>query len=137
MGENWDGELGDGRTTESLIPVTVKGLSNVVSVAMGEEDGLALRADGTVMAWGNDESGQLGTGQTLQERHVPTKVKGLRGVVAIAAGLDYNLALLGNGTVMAWGDNAEGQLGDGEEEGPDQCPGFAMVCARTPCRSRG
>jgi len=44
---------------------------------------------------------------------VPVPVKGLSGVTAIAAGSLFSLALMSNGTVVAWGDNREGQLGDG------------------------
>jgi alpha-tubulin suppressor-like RCC1 family protein len=57
-------------------------------------------------------SGQLSDGTTTQ-RHAPVEVLGISGVDAIAAGQDYSLALLSNGTVSAWGWNHRGQLGDG------------------------
>ncbi|HTZ87540.1 MAG TPA: hypothetical protein VMB05_12805 [Solirubrobacteraceae bacterium] len=135
-GENVGGELGDGKATETTTPVTVKEISNATAVAMGEEDSLALLSTGHVMAWGTDETGQLGTGDTLANRHVPKEVSGISTAVAIAAGLEHNLALLSNGTVMAWGNNDDGQLGNGEEEGPTVCKA-AGYCAKTPVTVEG
>ena len=94
------------------MPVAVPGISTVTAVAAGEEHSLALLANGTVLAWGDNHEGQLGDG-TTKTSAVPVPVKGLSGVTAIAAGSLFSLALLNNGTVMAWGDNREGQLGDG------------------------
>src|SRR5205823_3393984 len=48
-------------------------------------------------------------------------VPGLSHVVAVAAGDDHSLALLSNGTVMAWGQNTHGELGNGNNTGPDTC----------------
>jgi alpha-tubulin suppressor-like RCC1 family protein len=112
-GANVERQLGNG-TFEAFedLPVGVAGLKFVESVSAGGEHSLALLADGTVMAWGENENGQLGDGtNTIRDEPVP--VKGLTGVKAIAAGGSHSLALLSNGTVMAWGDNEDGQLGDG------------------------
>ena len=62
-GYNAYGELGDESTTRSTTPVAVSGLgSGVRSVSAGVTHALALRNDGTVLAWGANEYGQLGTG---------------------------------------------------------------------------
>nr|WP_311282636.1 HYR domain-containing protein [Peribacillus simplex] len=93
-------------------------LNNVIAIAAGEFHSLALLNDGTVRAWGNNESGQLGDGTNI-DSNVPVQVKGtggsgaLNNVVAIAAGGFHSLALLNDGTVRAWGNNESGQLGDG------------------------
>ena len=63
---------------------------------------LALRADGTVWAWGWNGYGQLGDG-TTSDRLRPVPVPGLTGVVAVAGGAFHSLALKGDGTVWAWG----------------------------------
>ena len=120
-GENVFGQLGDGNTTESDVPVTASGLNFVTAVAGGLHHSLALLTNGTVMAWGEDEYGQLGPapGEEALLSDVPVPVEGLSGVVAIAAGNDYSLALLSNGTVMAWGGNEHGQLGNGTTEESD------------------
>jgi hypothetical protein len=73
------------------------GLSNVVAVAAGASHTAALRADGSVMVWGDDSFGQAA---------VPTN---LARVVAIAAGGQHTLALQDNGRVVAWGQNTRGQ----------------------------
>jgi alpha-tubulin suppressor-like RCC1 family protein len=112
-GYNGSGQLGNGTTTISRVPVAVSELSGVTAVAAGGEHSLALLSNGTVMAWGSNREGQLGTGNTTSSR-VPVAVPGLSGVTAVAAGKEHSLALLSNGTVMAWGGNEEGQLGTGK-----------------------
>jgi alpha-tubulin suppressor-like RCC1 family protein len=113
-GANGRGQLGDASTSESSVPVAVQGLSGVKAIATGGSHSLALLAGGTVMAWGDNEAGQLGTGSSIEDSEVPVTVKGLANVQAISAGAGYSLALLANGTVMAWGENESGQLGDGK-----------------------
>jgi alpha-tubulin suppressor-like RCC1 family protein len=112
-GGNGFGQLGDGSTSESSVPVAVHGLSGVKAIAAGASYSLALLANGTVMAWGDNENGQLGIGTAAEDSEVPVAVSGLTGVKAIAAGASHSLALLNNGTVMAWGNNENGQLGTG------------------------
>ncbi len=111
-GANADGQLGDGTTENSLAPIPVSDLGEVVSVAAGSDHSLALLSNGTVMAWGANNVGQLGDGNNTSS-DLPVAVSGLSGVTAIAAGGEFSLALLSNGHVMAWGEGEEGRLGDG------------------------
>lgn len=115
MGRNSDGQLGDGTTTTGIsgAPVTVSGLTNVVSVAVGNTHSCALRANGTVACWGANSDGQVGDGTTTSPRTTPVNVTGLTNVVAIAAGFAHTCALLADGTARCWGGNASGQVGDG------------------------
>jgi len=116
-GENAFGQLGDGSVAVSVdAPVGASGLGFVTAVAGGQHHSLALLSDGNVMAWGEDEYGQLGDGEFAPRSDVPVQVQGLSGANAIAAGSNFGLALLANGTVMAWGGDEVGQLGDGESE---------------------
>src|SRR5215472_13269750 len=93
-GSNLFGELGTGTTTNSSVPVRVKGLTGAVAVAAGgDEYSLALRSDGTVWAWGNNEDGQLGIGTTGNTQLTPVQVTGLTGVTEIAAAVHFSLAL--------------------------------------------
>jgi alpha-tubulin suppressor-like RCC1 family protein len=123
-GYNVYGQLGDGTSTERETPVPVSGLANVVAVDGGYEHSLALLADGTVMAWGDNLYGELGIGSSIGPEgcggkeedpcsRVPVRVPGLSNVIGIAAGYYFNLALLADGTVMAWGYDYYGTLGDG------------------------
>jgi alpha-tubulin suppressor-like RCC1 family protein len=84
------------------------------------------------MAWGENGLGELGTPTPEQNSDVPVAVSGLSEVTAIAAGGNHNLALLRNGTVMAWGYNAFGQLGDGTTTGPERSCSSSLPCSRTP-----
>ena len=136
-GDNTFAELGTGSSTGpescetravpcSRLPVAVSGLSGVRAVSAGDGFGLALLENGKVMAWGENRYGQLGNGaNTGPERceasgtlagpcgATPTAVNGLGEVIQIAAGKGFALALLSSGKVMAWGNNAAGELGDG------------------------
>ena len=151
-GFNAQGELGDGNTTESSVPVPVSGpggvgvLSGVKAIAGGCLHSMALLANGTVMDWGDNGFGELGDDSTTQS-DVPVAVcalgaisctpsmNELTGVKAIAGGEDDSLALLTNDRVMAWGDNYFGELGDGTSTGPDVCATGA--CSTTPMSVRG
>jgi alpha-tubulin suppressor-like RCC1 family protein len=121
------GQLGDGTPCVSgaasrcqrSTPVMVSGLSGATAVAGGSRHSLALLGDGTVRAWGSNDTRQLGasTDQTCYDfpcSRTPVAVSTLSGVTAIAAQSSFhNLALLGDGTVRAWGENDNNQLGDG------------------------
>ena len=122
-GANDGGQLGDGSTDERLEPIRVHGsgrtdfLGRVKAIAAGSEHSLALLADGTVVAWGRGGSGQLGDGGAADQDEpvavvLPSQSDAPR-VKAIAAGADHSLALMSDGRVLAWGANADGQLGDG------------------------
>ena len=123
-GSDLGGELGDGSAnTDQLQPVAVSGLgpgSGVVAVSAGSYHSLALRTDGSVVAWGENGSGQLGGGATSPQESAPVEVKGLgagSGVVAVSAGGNHSLALRADGTVLAWGSETYGQLGNGAING--------------------
>ena len=125
------GQLGDGTTDTgnstvtvtgsnadptSSTPVDVKGLTDVVQVAAGGLPGyaghsVALKADGTVWAWGYGKSGQLGLGSDTSTP-TPTKVPGLPRIMQVAASGDNTYALGKDGSVWAWGDNGYGQMGN-------------------------
>lgn len=83
-----------------------------VAVATGAYHSLVLNSEGAVLAWGLNNSGQLGDGTTTQKT-IPARVPSLLGVSAIAAGLNHSLAIKDDSTVVAWGLNANSQLGDG------------------------
>jgi alpha-tubulin suppressor-like RCC1 family protein/phosphodiesterase/alkaline phosphatase D-like protein len=121
-GSNYEGQLGDGTTNLSLVPVEVDRSGDlagktIAAVAAGSSHSLALCSDGTLVAWGSNSSSQLGN-IGMPRSLVPVAI-GNRGaltgkeVVAIAAGSIHNLALCADGTLAAWGGNNNGQLGDG------------------------
>jgi alpha-tubulin suppressor-like RCC1 family protein len=133
-GFNFNGQLGDGSTTQRLTPVPVSGLSGIVFIAAGFSHSLAVRNDGAVFAWGFNGNGRLGDGTTTQ-RNTPVPARNLgagSGVIAVAAGGSHSLALTMSGAVWAWGANSSGQLGDGTTTGktsPVLITGISAVMA--------
>ncbi len=117
-GLNSSGQLGNGTTINSSIPVTISGLAGVTQIAAGYAYTCALingGATGTVECWGNDTFGQLGNGTTTDTPvTTPAAVTGLTGVKAISASLDHTCALMNDDlTIKCWGKNSYGQLGTG------------------------
>jgi alpha-tubulin suppressor-like RCC1 family protein len=113
------------------VPRLMSGLDQVSAVAGTNEDGYALRADGTVRAWGLGTTGRLGNGTSWGRVSAPVPVTGLTAVKAIAAGSYSNgYALRTDGTVWAWGDSQHGQLGsDRSSNVPVKLPGLSSVTA--------
>jgi alpha-tubulin suppressor-like RCC1 family protein len=115
-GANDVGQLGDGTDLKKSTPVDVRGLVNgVQAMAAGGYHTCALTTVGGVKCWGGNDSGQLGNGTEINA-NTPVDVVGLTsGVKAIEAGGHHTCALLTSGMVQCWGDNEDGQLGDGTE----------------------
>ncbi len=72
-GDNSNGQLGNGTTTGSSVPLQVNGLSGVVGVAAGRDDSIVMKTDSTLWAWGNNSNGQLGNGTTT-DRWTPVQL---------------------------------------------------------------
>jgi alpha-tubulin suppressor-like RCC1 family protein len=127
-GDNSFAQLGDGSTTNSLIPVDVKGLTSGVSaIALGYFHSCALTMNGEVKCWGYNLHGQLGDGSTTDSL-TPIDVSGLTSrVSAITLGYGHSCALTTTGGIKCWGRNAYGELGDGstiERHIPDDVSGL-------------
>ncbi len=117
-GWNDGGQLGDGTTFDSTIPIAVKGFgSDVAAVSAGRLHTCALTKSGGLMCWGLNNGGQLGDG--TNERQVePVAVSGLQGsVTAVSAGLVHTCAMTSQGGLKCWGVDSSGQLGDGSASG--------------------
>jgi alpha-tubulin suppressor-like RCC1 family protein len=111
------GDLGDGSTSNSAVPVQVAlpfGTA-VTAIAGGYYDAYARTSTGTVLAWGYGHYGQLGNGATHAYSTVPVAVKLAPGtkVAKIAAGGADGYALTTAGHVLAWGYGFDGELGNG------------------------
>lgn len=135
-GSNFDGALGDGTLDDSDAPVAVIGLHGVTQISAGEFSTCA-RVGGSVRCWGRALSGQLGDGEAAPDcsygetcRTTPVAVVGLDQAVEISAGLNGACARRGDGSVVAWGWNIVGEVGDGSEDDRDEptpVPGMAPV----------
>ena len=112
-GFNLTGQLGDNSTTTRTRAVAVPGLSDVTALEAGTGHTCALTGAGRVFCWGSNGDGRIGDGSSATERRVPTAVLDLTGVRALGVGGAHACAVLEDGTLRCWGNNAFGQLGDG------------------------
>jgi alpha-tubulin suppressor-like RCC1 family protein len=114
-GDNLSGQLGDGTQVTRTAPVDVVGLSRgVTAIAAGGGHTCALTGSGGVKCWGSNTWGALGDSTMEMLRLRPVDVKGLQsGVTAIAAGLNHTCALTDSGSVKCWGNDFEGEVGNG------------------------
>jgi len=133
-GWNFHGQLGDGTLADQLSPSPIFFDSEehfATGVATGYAHSCLLTKDGLVYCWGSNSDGQLGDGLSCGSScDIPILVEGLDGVGAITAGLYFTCAALLEGTVKCWGDNSQGQLGDGtliDRSSPVAVSGLGLV----------
>lgn len=114
-GDNTKGQLGDD-SGEFMLPAPVRlGTdSDWAAVAAGDFHTLALKTDGSLWAWGENTSGQVGDGSIAPKNQpVPVKIGTDTNWVSIAAGGSHSIALKADNSLWAWGSNNGGQLGNG------------------------
>jgi alpha-tubulin suppressor-like RCC1 family protein len=134
-GDNSRGQIGNNTTVVANFPATpVPGISNAVSVSAGAFFSCAVHVDGTASCWGANDSGELSSGDNL-DHLTPTPVGNFRlcgfctggrvfallqNVAGMATGgnasqpaHEHACALLATGVVDCWGDNSQGEIGDG------------------------
>jgi alpha-tubulin suppressor-like RCC1 family protein len=120
---NDKGQLGDGTTVDSPVPVQVAGpaggsLTAASVVSAGEGSTCVITSPAQVWCWGLNNKGQLGN-NTTADSPVPVQVVGpggvgvLSGALTISSGLTHSCVLSSGASVWCWGRNDKGQLGDG------------------------
>ena len=116
-GCNNRGQLGEGSTTDRCSPVsTIRDSSRWLQVAVTQSFNtsvIAIKNDGTLWTWGDNNCGQLGSGSTASRSSPGSIIGGGTTWCAIAAGYSHVAAIKTDGTLWSWGDNSAGQLGDG------------------------
>jgi alpha-tubulin suppressor-like RCC1 family protein len=90
----------------SVVPPVIDG---------GDLHSAAVKPDGTVWAWGDNQFGEVGDGTTI-DRHTPRQTRTVSNMVAVACGSGFTIALKADGSVWSWGHNNDGQLGDASLE---------------------
>jgi alpha-tubulin suppressor-like RCC1 family protein len=113
-GTNGSGQLGDNSTSNRSSPVSVVGgFVNWTQISGGGYHTLALRAEGTLWAWGNNTSGRLGDNSTENRSSPVSVVGGFTDWASVDGGFQSSGATRTNGSVWCWGNNINGQIGDG------------------------
>jgi alpha-tubulin suppressor-like RCC1 family protein len=110
-GKNASGQLGNGTTIDSAVPVAVPLPTRVTVVTAGTERTCALLVDGRVLCWGRGDKGVLGNGSDTSSL-TPVQVALERPAIALSdAHQDHACAIVAGGDVMCWGTNRNSELG--------------------------
>ena len=112
-GRNSTGQLGVNNTTNRLTPVTTfAGGTNWKQVSCGSRHTTAIKTDGTLWTWGTNSSAQLGDNTSTNRSTPVTTFAGGTNWKQVACGQDHTAAIKTDGTLLTWGRNLSGQLGD-------------------------
>jgi alpha-tubulin suppressor-like RCC1 family protein len=154
-GDNERGQLGlDIQKNKKNKPAQVFALGfDVASIGAGAEHSCALTTGGSLWCWGDNRSGQLGQGKSKKLVRAPVMVESLGDDVArlaLGESADHTCAVSNDGALWCWGENGDGQLGDGSQadrskpvqieiaangdslgEVTDACTGARHTCAQT------
>jgi alpha-tubulin suppressor-like RCC1 family protein len=137
-----DAIFGWGVTPTSTLQSLPPGVTPT-QVSEGHATGYAIGSDGNLYAWGANDNGELGDGSGQSINDAPVKVSLPAGVspVAVAGGTDDGYAIGSDGNLYSWGWNGQGELGIGNNTGPDACPlngpgqpGPTGPCSTTPVK---
>lgn len=112
-GSNSRGQLGNGTTIDSNLPVRVSAGGPYVAVSTGDAHTCALTVDGQLRCWGANDGGQLGNGNTADAHAPVASGAGVLGYKAIAAGSRFTCAIGRGADVFCWGDSHHNQLDNG------------------------
>jgi hypothetical protein len=113
-GQNLYGQVGNGSFSASVS--MAQGVFSDAAQIVGGSTPCAVRTDGSLFCWGLNSSGELGNGSTVGDSASPVAVAVSSNVVQVSSGaadISHHCAVLDDGTMMCWGPNDSGQIGDG------------------------
>ncbi|REK77741.1 invasin domain 3-containing protein [Paenibacillus paeoniae] len=141
-GMNTNGQLGDGTQSSRSYPVSVRDtngqdhLSEIKQISANGYTSIALKTDGTLRAWGDNSTRQLGTGNNqFSTRAVVVMDRNgepIDNVSSVHAGWSHVVAIKSDGSLWSWGSNVDHQLGYSTEETSIGLAGQVMDADNTP-----
>jgi alpha-tubulin suppressor-like RCC1 family protein len=122
-GTNFTGQIGTGVFGNFYAtPQFVQNMTSAARSIAGGYHTCAVMPDSTVQCWGRNQDGQLGNGDATTDTALPAPVQSLGPVADLVTGSYHNCALMPDRTVMCWGRNGRGQVGDGTFNSPITLP---------------
>lgn len=112
-GLNNNGQVGDGARLTRLLPVRLPAPNSVVAISAGDFHSCALDQQRRLWTWGSNAYGELGRTTADTYSTTPALVPNLSNVASVSCGAYFTLVTLADGSVLGWGRNFEGQIGDG------------------------
>ncbi len=112
-GSDERGQLGDATTTSRSAPTRVATNQNFRVLRAGLNHTCGLSTGGDALCWGSNDKGQLGDGSGSAMRSSPAVVSGGLRFVSLSAGWYHSCGISGDGVAYCWGQNTNGQLGNG------------------------
>lgn len=116
-GYNAQGQLGDGTTVSRMRPNRVNLLMSksyrLLDISLGAHHACALDDLGEVFCWGSNQYGQVGVISEGNRVTTPQPVEGVVEAARLATGFNHTCVMLDDDTIWCWGQNHQGQLGDG------------------------
>jgi alpha-tubulin suppressor-like RCC1 family protein len=110
-GSAFEGQLGDGTTTDRGTVGPVSGITDAAGLTAGRFHACARLTDGSVRCWGNNDNGEIGDGSAVSSALTPTATSGPGDAADLSAGEMHTCAVRDAGGVVCWGGNPYGQLG--------------------------
>lgn len=107
------GGLGNGAGGDSQTPVAVEGGHTFTTLRGTRTHVCGLRPDGEAWCWGNNRNGQLGDSDDRRTATRPVRVRGGHVFVQLHVGYDHTCGLTAAGQAWCWGENSDGESGDG------------------------
>jgi len=112
-----NGQLGNGFSQNSSVPVQVQNLGTVTQISVSDGTACALASDGTIKCWGDGGNGTLGNGQDNITSSTPVLVQNISSAISVGVGGSTACAVISGGTIKCWGYNYWGDGGNGTDGG--------------------